>query len=98
MSAASHHVAVLGCGVIGLSTALAILEGEQENPRGTKTFVTIVSKEVPDLQSYHANILGAQKPSRSRHSAEYASVWAVSDTPNTEYLKEDVSQADEIIL
>ena len=52
--------------MIGLSTALAILEGQQKNPRDRRTLVTIVSKEVPDLGH------GTQ------HSAVYASVWAVS--------------------
>lgn len=72
MASHSHHVAILGCGVIGLSTALAILEEQGENARGTKTFVSIVSKEVPDMED------GFQEASEKRHSAEYASVWAVS--------------------
>lgn len=63
----SNHVAILGCGVIGLSTALAILEGE--DGRSGKTVVTIVAKEVPDL--------GSGKTTQ-KYSAEYASVWAVS--------------------
>ncbi|KAJ1033406.1 hypothetical protein NDA13_001397 [Ustilago tritici] len=82
MSATSpHHVTILGCGVIGLSTALAILEGQQENPRDRRTLVTIVSKEVPDLGH------GTQ------HSAVYASVWAgghhVSDAKSERELRHD---------
>ncbi|CBQ70556.1 related to D-amino acid oxidase [Sporisorium reilianum SRZ2] len=76
----SHHVAILGCGVIGLSTALAILEAD--DGRAAKTVVTIVAKEVPDLG-------GAAK----EHSAEYASVWAgahhVSDAKSERELRHD---------
>ena len=71
MSAPSYHVAILGSGVIGLSTALAILEDQQEISRGSKTLVTIVSKEVPHLDDKNSE-------SNRKHSAEYASVWAVS--------------------
>lgn len=72
MSTSSNHVAILGCGVIGLSTALAILEGQLDHSQARKTFVTIVSKEVPDLSE------SGQQASGQKHSAEYASVWAVS--------------------
>ncbi|CDU24429.1 related to D-amino acid oxidase [Sporisorium scitamineum] len=75
-----YHVAILGCGVIGLSTALAILE--DQNGQGGKTVVTIVAKEVPDLA-------GTTK----KHSAEYASVWAgghhVSDAKSERELRHD---------
>lgn len=75
MASHSAHVAILGCGVIGLSTALAILEGQSDNVRGSKRLVTIVSKEVPDLDYGVQNTgIGSAK----KHSAEYASVWAVS--------------------
>ncbi len=36
-----------GCGVIGLSTALALLEDQSSNGRSSNCLVTIVSKEVP---------------------------------------------------
>ncbi|TKY84973.1 hypothetical protein EX895_006053 [Sporisorium graminicola] len=78
----SYHVAILGCGVIGLSTGLAILEGQLQNGPGGKTVVTIVAKEVPDL-----------KTARKKHSAEYASVWAgghhVSDAKSERELRHD---------
>lgn len=75
MAGSSSHVAVLGCGVIGLSTAVAILEGQAENARGSRRYVSIVAKEVPDLDDE------SRKKSADKgqsHSAEYASVWAVS--------------------
>ncbi|SPO22529.1 related to D-amino acid oxidase [Ustilago trichophora] len=82
MSSTLHHVAILGCGVIGLSTAVAILEDQLENPKARKTVVTIVSKEVPDID-------GVTK----KHSAEYASVWAgghhVSDAKTERELRHD---------
>lgn len=87
-STSSHHVAILGCGVIGLSTALAILEGQQQNPRAPQTFVTIVSKEVPDVA-----FLGTQRSAKRKPTAEYASVWAgahhVSDAKTERELRHD---------
>ncbi|SPO21723.1 uncharacterized protein UTRI_01207_B [Ustilago trichophora] len=82
MPSTLHHVAILGCGVIGLSTALAILESQLENRKAQKTVVTIVSKEVPDLDR-----------SNKKYSAEYASVWAgghhVSDAKTERELRHD---------
>ncbi|SNX82540.1 related to D-amino acid oxidase [Melanopsichium pennsylvanicum] len=83
MSKPTHHVAILGCGVIGLSTALAILEDQSTKPCRTRTSVTIVSKEVPDFGD----------GTTSTHSAEYASIWAgghhVSDAKTERELRHD---------
>ncbi|SPO43462.1 related to D-amino acid oxidase [Moesziomyces antarcticus] len=83
MTARSHHVAILGCGVIGLSTGLAILEAQPDGPNRSKTRVTIVAKELP----------GSATPADQKHSAEYASVWAgghhVSDAKTERELRHD---------
>lgn len=91
-AAASYHVAILGCGVIGLSTALAILEDQIDKPHaGTKTFVTIVSKEVPDVADL--DVPHTLKAARRKPSAEYASIWAgghhVSDAKTEQGLRHD---------
>ncbi|KAJ9477572.1 DAO domain-containing protein [Pseudozyma hubeiensis] len=90
MAASSSHVAILGCGVIGLSTAVAILEGQAENARGSRRYVSIVAKEAPDLddESRKKSVGNAES-----HSAEYASVWAgahhVSDAKSERELRHD---------
>lgn len=83
MSASTRHVAILGCGVIGLSTALAILEDQQDSPQGHRTLVTIISKEVPNIDLADVDVSRAVgKPASTwaskKLTAEYASVWAVS--------------------
>lgn len=78
MTAGSHHVAILGCGVIGLSTGLAILEAQSDGPSRSKTRVTIVAKELP----------GSATSADQKHSAEYASVWAVSTASSVSFAAE----------
>lgn len=83
----SKHIAILGGGVIGLSTALALLEDQ----RGGKTLVSVVAKEVPDLSGF--DFAGAEKVEKRKHSAAYASVWAgghhVSDAKSARELRHD---------
>ncbi|EST06249.1 FAD dependent oxidoreductase [Kalmanozyma brasiliensis GHG001] len=90
MASSLHHIAILGCGVIGLSTALAILEDQPQTGRGSRSFVTIVSKEVPNLDEDSG---GAGQSSSKKPSAEYASLWAgghhVSDAKSERELRYD---------
>lgn len=88
-----RHVAVLGCGVIGLSTAIAILEANVAGP--VVYTVTIVAKECPQpLISQPGQESGKDAASSvSRPSAGYASAWAgahhVSDAKTEQELRHD---------
>ncbi|PWZ03146.1 hypothetical protein BCV70DRAFT_214612 [Testicularia cyperi] len=84
----TRHIGILGAGVIGLSTALAILEDDPD------TFVTVVAKDVPQVTGLSMSdpTASAQAQPR-RHPAEYASAWAgghhVSDAKNAQELRHD---------
>lgn len=81
-----RHVAVLGCGVIGLTTAITILEACKD--KTTKCRVTIVAKDYPRAPSDATAV-----PSTYRASADFASAWAgghhVSDAKNELELHHD---------
>lgn len=83
-----RHVTILGCGVIGLSTAITILEANQAG--SATTGVTIVTKEYPQDPSQQC---GSAGKSTSTPTAEFASAWAgahhVSDAKNEQELRHD---------
>ncbi|CAH0054056.1 unnamed protein product [Clonostachys solani] len=62
----SPAIVVIGCGVIGLSSALSLQELLRDDPSKSSWQVVIVSKEWP------TSIPGAPIP----HSIEYSSMWA----------------------
>lgn len=83
------HIVVLGGGVIGLSTAIALLDRP-----GTKDRVTLIAADLPHLPSGFASALnvGASAP-HAPAPASYASAWAgahhVSDAKNARDRKWD---------
>lgn len=85
MSAARRHIVVVGGGVIGLSTAIALLDHPS-----SRYDVTVVAEDLPDHPSTTPL---SQSPSPSKPPASYASAWAgahhVSDAKTEEELARD---------